>query len=479
MKLESNVSLRSQVTAALLIAVAGYSPVFGADWSTARGNPARTGAVENSSGPKTGKVLWAHKSTDHFIAAPVPAGDLVLVSSLAAFNTSSFQAMSTDPAAGAKRARWSKSVPYLKLPTVSAPAVVGNLVVFGDGMHQTDGAILHGVRLDTGLPLWQYSVPGQLVHMEGSPAIANGRVLIGGGNAGVICLDPAKLELNGKEVDATQAQALLDAQWKELQAKYEREKKIDPDFAVPPSEDSLPKPKPKLVWQSGAGKWHVDASVAVAGDRVILTSAFLDVEKTGDRSIIGLKLSDGGEVWKTPLKHNPWAGPTVAGDLVLVGCSSVRLEPRDLPKAQGEVVAVSIADGSVKWRKDIPAGVVSSIAVKDGIAVFTATDGVIRAWEVASGKERWKSDPFAPFFASPAIADGMVYVADLKGLVQGLSLSDGKRIWSLNLATDAAVSAPGMVYGGPVVSGGRLYVATCNLESPTKGATAVVCIGEK
>ncbi len=478
-EMESNVSLRSQVFAVLLVVAACPLATQAADWPTARGNAARTGAVENSAGPKSGRVLWVHKSTDHYIAAPVPAGDLVLVSSLAAFNTSSFQALSIDPAAGAKRARWSKAVPYLKLPTVSAPAVFGNLVVFGDGMHQTDGAILHGVRLDTGLPLWQYPVPGQLVHMEGSPAIANGRVLIGGGNAGVVCLDPGKLELNGKEVDAAQAQVILDAQWKELQTKYEREKKIDPDFAIPPSEDSLPKPKPKLVWQSGAGKWHVDSSVAVTGDRVILTSAFLDVEKTGDRSIIGLKLADGSEAWKTPLKHNPWAGPTIAGDLVLVGCSSVRLEPRDLPKAQGEVVAVSLTDGSVKWRNEIPAGVVSAIAVKDGIAVFTATDGCVRAWDVASGKERWKSDPAAPFFASPAVADGMVYVADLKGLVQGMKLSDGKQVWALNLATDSAVQAPGMVYGGPVIAAGRLYVATCNLESPTKVATAVVCIGDK
>ena len=472
--------LSSLFRVTILVLIVTQQPLAdAADWPTSRGNVARTGTVDNSLGPKTARVLWVHKSTDHYIAAPVPAGEMILVSSLAAFNTSSFQALSIDPAAAHKRTRWAKGVPYLKLPTVSAPAVAGNLVVFGDGMHQTDGAILHGVRLDTGLPLWQYPVPGQLVHLEGSPAIANGRVIIGGGNAGVLCVDPGRLELDGKEVDAAKAQTALDARWKELLAKYEQEKKTDPDFAIPPSEDSLPKPKPRLVWQVGVGKWHVDASVAVVGDRVIVASAFLDAEKTGDRAVVGLKLDDGSQIWKTSLKHNPWAGPTVSGDTVLIGCSSVRLEPRDVHQAQGEVLAVSLGDGSVKWRREIAGGVVSAIAVKDGVAVFTATDGCVRAWDVTSGKERWKSEPAAPYFASPAVTDGMVFVADLKGLVQALNMADGKRIWSLDLATDNAVQAPGMVYGGPVIAAGRLYVATCNLESPNKGTTVVVCIGDK
>jgi hypothetical protein len=43
---------------------------------------------------------------------------------------------------------------------------------------------------------------------------------------------------------------------------------------------------------------------------------------------------------------------------------------------------------------------------------------------------------------------------------------------------DRAVQAPGMIYGGPVVHGGKVYVATCNLEGPlARQPTVVVCIG--
>ncbi len=219
--------------------------------------------------------------------------------------------------------------------------------------------------------------------------------------------------------------------------------------------------------------------MAAVGDRVLVATAFLDAEKTGERALCCVKLSDGSVLWKTPLTLNPWAGPTVAGDVVLVGCSSVRLEPKEIAGAQGEVVAVSLGDGAVKWRRAFPAGVVSAIAVKNQIAVFTATDGKVRAVDLASGEENWTLDGGAPFFASAAVAGDSVFVADLKAVVRSIDLKTGTLRWKLSLGADPTVKAPGMVYGGPIVSGGRLFVATCALESGGKASTAVVCIGEK
>ena len=37
-----------------------------------------------------------------------------------------------------------------------------------------------------------------------------------------------------------------------------------------------------------------------------------------------------------------------------------------------------------------------------------------------------------------------------------------------------------MVYGGPLIHGGRLYVVTCNLAGTrVNKPTAIVCIGDK
>jgi outer membrane protein assembly factor BamB len=448
-------------------------------WATYRGNAERTGCTDGKAGPAAPKVLWALPSQEHFIAAPVPSADRVFVSGLGAFNVSTFRALATDLKA-AERVAWSKSTPFLKLPTVSSPAVVDGKLVFGDGMHQNDGATLHCLRADNGLPLWRLEVPGTLVHLEGSPTVEKGRVYLGGGAAGVLCVDMNRVTLDGKEMDLAAIQKVLDAKWAALQKKYEEDVKKDPDFAVKPTHDQLPKPSPVKLWEQGKDKWHVDASVAVAGDRVIVASAFLDNEKVGDRALYALDAKTGEVKWRTPLALNPWGGPTVSGDTIIVGGSNVRFDPKELDKAKGEVGAYNLADGKERWRKELKGGVLGCAAVADGLAVVTATDGQVRAYDVKSGELRWHYDAKAPFFAPVAVAGGVVYAGDLKGVLHAVGLADGQEKWRLDLGKDPAVSAAGMFYGGPVVHGGRVYAATCNLEGPNAGkATAVVCVGEK
>jgi outer membrane protein assembly factor BamB len=447
-------------------------------WATYRGNVGRTGCTDNQPGPTTPKVLWVHKSREHFIAAPVPHGKQLFVSSLGAFNVAHFSCLDTDP--GAKtRILWSKSTPYLKLPTVSSPGLFRGRLVFGDGMHQTDGATLHCLQAD-GLPLWQLPVPGKLVHLEGSPTIADGKVYIGGGAAGVLCVDLDRITLEGKEMALAQVQKVIAQRWQQLQAKYQEELKKDKDFAVPPSEDQLPRAAPRRIWQQGDTRWHVDAPVAVVGERVLVGTAFLDKERVGDRALCCLEAKSGKVLWRTPLKMNPWGGPSVSGQLVVVGGSTIGYDPTALKGARGEVVALDLASGKVKWRKEVKGGVVSSVALAEGAAVATATDGKVRAWDLADGTPRWQHDAKAPFFAPPAVARGVVHVGDLRGVVHTLDLTSGASRWTLDLGKQAQVMAPGMIYAGPVLHEGRLYVATCNLAGANAGQpTAVVCIGEK
>ncbi len=454
-------------------------PLAAAEWTTYRGNPQRTGNSDGQAGPAAAKVLWVLPAKDHFIASPVPAGDRIFISGLGPFNVSTFFALTADPKA-AERAAWMKTTPYLKLPTVSSPAVVDGKLIFGDGMHQTDGAVLHCLRMDKGMPLWQLPLPGNLVHLEGSPTVSDGKVYLGGGAAGVLCVDMNRVTLNGKEMDLPAIQKLLDEKWAELVKKYEEDKKKDPDFAVPPNEDMLPKPAPVKLWQVGQEKWHVDAPVGVAGDRVLVASAFLEKEKVGDRALFSLDAKNGKEQWRAPLPVNPWGGPSVQGDLVVVGGSTIGYDPKALKGAKGAVTALDLATGTVKWQKEVQGGVLSCVALAEGMAICTATDGKVRAFDLASGEQRWRYESKAPYFAAPAVAGGFVYVADTAGVVHALTLANGQAKWTLDLAAAPEVKAPGMVYGGPVVHGGRLYVATANLEGPNAGkATAVVCIGEK
>ena len=122
--------------------------------TTYRGNPQRTGNTDGLPGPTAAKVLWVFQTREHIVASPVAVGDRLFVSGLGAFNVPSLYCLSVDPKA-AQRTIWTKSAPFLKLPTVSSPAVADGKLVFGDGMHQTDGATLYCMQLDKGMPLWQ------------------------------------------------------------------------------------------------------------------------------------------------------------------------------------------------------------------------------------------------------------------------------------------------------------------------------------
>lgn len=448
-------------------------------WSTYRGNPRRTGNTDNIALAGAPKVLWVHRSQDHYIASPVPFGESVFVAGLGTFNLSTFSCLAADPKAP-QRIVWNKTTPYLKLPTVSSPAVADGKLFFGDGMHQTDGANLHCLRADKGLPVWLLPVPGTLVHLEGSPTIAGNRVFSGGGAAGVICVDLARVTLDGKELDLPAVQKVLERRWAELLAKYEADKKKDPDFAVPPNDDQLPKPAPTKLWQQGRDKWHVDAPVAVVGGRLLVASAFLDKEKVGERAVICLDAKTGDVLWKTPLKLNPWGGPSVDGDTVVVTGSTIGYDPKALKDAKGEVTALNLANGKIKWTKDVLGGVVSCAALAGDKVVVTATDGKVRAFSLHDGERSWVYDAKTPFFAPPAVAGAEVIAGDLKGVVHCIRLSNGSASWKLDLGAHPEVKAPGMIYGGPVVHVGRIVVATCNLEGPyARQPTVVVCLGAK
>jgi outer membrane protein assembly factor BamB len=173
---------------------------------------------------------------------------------------------------------------------------------------------------------------------------------------------------------------------------------------------------------------------------------------------------------------NPWAGATIAGDVVILGASNIRLDPKEVRRGRGSLIAVNLADGEVKWKKQFPGGVVSSVAVNDGLAIACATDGKVRAYDIATGDAKWTYETAAPLFAGPAIAGGTVYAGDLNGVVHAVKLSDGNGLWKLDLNT-SGITKGGMVYGSPIIHGGRLYVGTCNLEAAAGSQQAVVCIG--
>jgi outer membrane protein assembly factor BamB len=420
------------------------------------------------------------QSKEQYVASPVPNGSDVLFPALGGFNNGRVQSIPAAPKDPKEiKPTWIKGPPFVKLPTVSSPAVADGKVLFGAGMHHTDGAAIYCFPADGGYLLWVLESAGPLIHMEGSPAVANGRVYIGGGSAGVICVDLNTVTLNGKDMSVKDVPALQVARMKELQAQYETEKIKDPDFARTPTESDLLKLAPKAIWTQGQKRWHVDAPLLVAGDKLLVASAFLDKEREGDRAIFCLNAATGKELWRAPLTYNPWGGPTLAGDTVLVTTSSIAYDPKLLDGAKGEVIALDLANGKEKWKKAVPGGVLGCAAATNDAALFTCTDGKLRAFDLKDGSRKLIYDAKSAFFAPPAVVADVAYVADVNGVVHAVDLKSGNAIWTLDVGKDP-IKLPGMNYGGAAVHGGKLFLATCNLEGPfARQPTAVVCIGTK
>ncbi|MGL4423638.1 MAG: PQQ-binding-like beta-propeller repeat protein, partial [Gemmataceae bacterium] len=239
---------------ALLLSLAPGADAPAGSYPTYRGNAARTGS-DNSAGPTDSfKVLWMLKSADQFVAAPVPVGKGVYLAGLGAFNRPSVAVYPwSNPANAEPKPLWSRSAPYLRLASVSAPAVGEGLVVFGDGLHQDAGGTLHALHAETGRPVWQLALPGDLIHLEGTPTLADDTVWMGAGAGGVLAVSLKTAMLDGAELTVEKILAKQEARWKELEAKYAADKAKDPTFAIPPDEDQLYKPAPKLRWQKGQG----------------------------------------------------------------------------------------------------------------------------------------------------------------------------------------------------------------------------------
>jgi outer membrane protein assembly factor BamB len=476
---------------ALLLGCA-LAPLGADDWPTYRGSLERTGSLDGVALEGAPAVLWALPGKNHYLAAPSPAGGRIFLPALGAFNTPLLQALNT-PLFAAERLAWSRAPPALRLPPACSPVVAGGQVIVGEGMHQNSAGAVSAFSAADGLPLWRLELPGELRHVEGSPAVAGTRIYFGCGSEGVLCVDCGRVRLGAGEIPLAQAEEAIRRRWQELLLAYEREKKDDPDFAVPPSVADLPLGKVTPLWTAGKDRWHVDSPVALAGERLVAGSAFLDREQLGERALLCLDAADGSLLWRVPLEHNPWAAPSVARPrgaaapaggrpeaIVIAGSSSVRYEPARLEEAEGEVAGVELETGKLLWRRPIPGGVLSPVAIDSSgeLGLFTATDGKVRALNTGTGHIVWSSPGKAPCFAGVTLAGPEAYAVDIDGGVRALEAASGRELWSLDLGR--LTGLPGRVYASPLGAGGRLYVATCNLEGPHAGApTAVICVGAR
>ena len=125
---------------------------------------------------------------------------------------------------------------------------------------------------------------------------------------------------------------------------------------------------------------------------------------------------------------------------------------------RGTVRALSMRNGRVLWRRDVPGGkMAASPAVAGDDLVVHGMDGVVRVLDRHTGRGRWSRRIGSPIESSPLVRDGVDYFGAWNGNVYALDLRTRRLRWVFRSGykiTSSASLAAGTLYIGDY--GGRL-----------------------
>ncbi|MGB0955532.1 MAG: outer membrane protein assembly factor BamB [Panacagrimonas sp.] len=141
-----------------------------------------------------------------------------------------------------------------------------------------------------------------------------------------------------------------------------------------------------------------------------------------DGRVFAFERDSGKRIWQQDTESRLIGGPSVFGDLVLLGS-------RD-----AEVVALQRADGVERWRRSISSEVLGAPVGAGDLIVARAVDGRVFGMAASSGDALWTFDRLVPNLvlrglSTPLITGNSVVVGMENGRVAALNLSDGVALW--------------------------------------------------
>ncbi len=214
-----------------------------------------------------------------------------------------------------------------------------------------------------------------------------------------------------------------------------------------------------VAWTRDLGAGYSNVSIAGGKAITMFTSGDLDV-------VAALDVATGDEVWRYELGEKyaghdgstdgPLSTPAIGGEVVYV------LGPH------GQLVAVGLADGALKWRRDLSAedstvpeyGYTSSPVIAGDLLIL-ATGGEghsITAFDADTGEPRWTTGDDSVSYQTPVLLElgsRPVLVAPTDRYLQALHPETGKMLWQHQHTDDEQGDGAAQV---TPVEGGRFLV---------------------
>ncbi len=379
---------------------------FPESWPTFRGDVRRTGNPTDGPGPINSQIAWAFEDDEFrfgdFSSSPAPVEGKVYVGSAQAMVFSSFgvvYCLNADDGGVIWKFKTKREI-------FSSPAVANGRVYIGEGLHRDVDSRLYCLDAETGELLWDFQTDS---HVESSPTVVEDKVVFGGGEDGVYCLNAETGELiwhfDGIHVDLSPAVAdgkvLIGTGYGDM------------GVYCLNLEDG------ELIWRHRT-KYPVWGSPSVYKGRAYFgvgNGNFVESDPNPYGALLCLDLKSGDELWSYKVGDSVLTAPAVVGDRVYFGS-------RD-----GRLYCVDAKKGDLIWRYDAGSPVLSSPAVAGEFVYLGSQNGKIYALDRIRGDLRWAFDigVMAPsgtkVLSSPAVADGRIYIGCSKGML--FSIGEG------------------------------------------------------
>ena len=221
---------------------------------------------------------------------------------------------------------------------------------------------------------------------------------------------------------------------------------------------------------TGAEKWTYEARVPINSAPVAQNGRVFAI--TDDNELFGLNANTGEVLWtyqaiieSARMLTSP--APAVVDDVVLA------------PFSSGELVALRVENGGVLWQDSLSSNarltplaslndIASGPAVADGYVIASAQSGVMSAFDFRTGQRIWRQP--AGTLGIPLIVGDFVYAVTTEGQVVCMSKLDGSVVWlqQLEAFKNPDKRKSRIVWAGPIMAGGRLFVAS------SRGATVTL-----
>ncbi|MGQ0798474.1 MAG: outer membrane protein assembly factor BamB family protein [Methanobacteriota archaeon] len=227
---------------------------------------------------------------------------------------------------------------------------------------------------------------------------------------------------------------------------------------------------------TGAVRWTTpllgatDFSGITSSPKVDFDRAYVGTfnESGGPGEVVALSIANGSIVWRHATGSVHYSSPAIAGGTLYVGVMGTynRTSGIDFDPPFG-VLALDAADGSPRWFFQTPGSVAASPLVAGDVVVVPSKDsfgyGLVYAIDRATGDQRWRADVPAGV-SSPALLGDAVVVAGGafggSGRVTALNRTTGGVLWTFepNGPVQASVAAAaGTVYVSTNTAQGTVY----------------------